>query len=241
MYIAQLNLVFIHIPKCAGTSVEKCLPRLAGIENEPLDCCLLQKNKNPLKGPPSLGHLRACDYVSKGHISQQQWDQAFKFSIVRNPLSRLVSIYNYRNPSWRARIRGINQWTFRQFVLDYFPQWYDENHLKGHDNWTHIQPMWKMLYDPPGNKLLVDYIAKMETLESDFELVREQANLPETLILPRENSSTAKNPATGETVSNEMVRSRWWEYYDDDTFKFAKSFYEKDFDLFGYDPVLPSH
>lgn len=237
MYVSKLKIVFVHIPKCAGTSVERCLLQVSGLENDSLTTTLLQKNRNPFKGPPSLGHLRAKDYVSKGHMTQNQWNSAFKFTIVRNPLARLVSIYNYRALSWRARALGKKSWSFREFVLNYFPAWYDENYIKGHDNWTHAQPIWKMLYDSKGEKLLVDYVGKLENLNEDFKTVCLKAGLAEITTLPRENPSSIKNPTTGEILPPGYSKPHWSSYYDEDTLSFAVDFYKRDFELFGYDPA----
>lgn len=238
MYLSDERLIFVHIPKCAGTSVERTLLEVSGREHEPLETTLLQKNRNPLKGPPSFGHLRAEDYVKKGHVSPQEWRQCFKFAIVRNPLARLVSAYNFRGVSWRARIRGRETWSFREYVLEYFPRWFDENYLRGHDNWTHVRPMWTMLFDRSARNLLVDYVCRMETLAEDFGEVCRRTGLPEGIKLKRENSSVVKDPATGRTLEAEEAKPPWQAYYDEETLRFARDFYRRDFELFDYSNEL---
>jgi hypothetical protein len=238
MYIREKKLLFIHIPKCAGSSIEKSILAACSMEELSSEEVLLSKNKNPFKGPPSLGHLKASDYVKRGYLTDEDWDGAFKFTFVRNPLARLVSAYNYRGVSWRARLFGCKEWTFHEFVLKYFPRWFEENHLKGHDNWTHVQPMWKMLYDDKGEKLLVDQVGKLENLLEDFAKVCKLANLPEDTHLVHENPSLYRNPQTGKLMAK-GEKIHWSEYYDEDTLAFAKSYYAKDFDLFGYDSDLP--
>jgi hypothetical protein len=65
------KLVFIHIPRCSGTSIEHSL----------------------LKGkmvPDGEKHWKAS--MLKEHLGDL-WDGCFKFSIVRNPFDRLASLY----------------------------------------------------------------------------------------------------------------------------------------------------
>lgn len=234
MYLADQGIIFVHVPKCAGTSIEASLIAACGAGGQPREALLLGKNLKPWKGPPGLGHLRARDYVSKGHLPQSEWDRCFKFAFVRHPLARLVSVYNYRAPSRRARLSGVEKWTFRQFVLDYFPKWFEENYLNGHDSVTHVRPMWHMLYDEAGSELLVDFVGKLENLKPDFAKACEAGGLPAETPLLHQNPSSIKDPETGETLP-EGTKIPWRQYYDDDTLEFALNHYARDFELFGYD------
>ncbi|MEM7684273.1 MAG: sulfotransferase family 2 domain-containing protein [Pseudomonadota bacterium] len=60
---------FIHINKCAGSSIEIALG--------------LQKT-----------HVTAADV--RNHVGADAWDRMFTFSVVRHPIDRVVSIYHYR-------------------------------------------------------------------------------------------------------------------------------------------------
>ena len=63
------KLIFIHIPKCAGCSIEK-------IFNSSM-----------------MDHQTALEIKSK---HAEKWNSYFKFTIVRNTWERLVSIYHFR-------------------------------------------------------------------------------------------------------------------------------------------------
>ena len=63
------KILFIHINKTGGTSVEKAL-----------------------NIPPN--HITALEKIKE--IGQQRWDESFSFSIVRNPWDKVVSHYHYR-------------------------------------------------------------------------------------------------------------------------------------------------
>ncbi len=239
MYLPNHQALFIHIPKCAGTSVEKTL--LSGDsesrykENE----ALLLKNKNPFKGPPSLHHLSALQYCNKGHISEEQWESSYKFTFVRNPLSRIVSAYNYRGIAIRARIAGKKSWTFKEFLFEYFPTRLEENYLFGHDNWTHVQPMWTFTHDCAGKKNLMDFVGRLENIKEDFAKVISTLKYPLDTELAHSNPSPLREPMSGKLVSDTKTRFHWAEYYDSSTLDFVRKLYQKDFELFDYSDKLP--
>lgn len=65
------KLIFVHIPRTSGTSIE------IDIMGELVD--------------DGIKHLRASTLKK---IHNKQWDNFFKFSIVRNPWDRLISLYH---------------------------------------------------------------------------------------------------------------------------------------------------
>lgn len=75
MLLLDKKLLFIHIPKCAGTSIEVFF---AG------------RDWSEINGRTK--HLTAQEAVK--HYGQETWDQCFTFSIVRNPWARFLSFFN---------------------------------------------------------------------------------------------------------------------------------------------------
>lgn len=65
----ELRSIFIHVPKCAGTSIEKTLG-----------------------GSQYGGHSTAKSIRDK---FKDKWDTYYKFGIVRDPLTRFASAYHY--------------------------------------------------------------------------------------------------------------------------------------------------
>lgn len=120
-------ILFIHIPKTGGTSVEEWMKGFGPLAFH-----------TPVRKPPSLNctaqHLRFWDY--RQLFPPRFFDYAF--AIVRNPFRRLESEYRYR---WKMKQEGIDT------AMPQFPIWLDAQldayakdpfHL---DN--HMRPQWQ--------------------------------------------------------------------------------------------------
>jgi len=57
--------LFVHVPKCAGQSVEMFFLDRIGLDWERRAPLLLRPNDVPALGPPRLAHLKAAEYVEK--------------------------------------------------------------------------------------------------------------------------------------------------------------------------------
>jgi hypothetical protein len=108
---AKIKMLFIHIPKTAGTAIELALLDEFGLRR-------LRNVRSAYKfnnqGPVTFGHMAINDLVSLGIVNQSFLGSSFKFSITRDPYARAVSLYNY--------LRGIGviekRKCFAQFLLD---------------------------------------------------------------------------------------------------------------------------
>lgn len=89
--------IFVHIPKCGGQSIEIAFLNDLGLSWKTRAPLLLRQNNNPNIGPPILAHLVARDYTKYHYISQELFLQYYKFALVRHPVDRLISIFNYLN------------------------------------------------------------------------------------------------------------------------------------------------
>lgn len=68
----HLRAIFVHVPKCAGTSIENAL----------------KESQDRVVG----GHTTALGYL---RAFPEKFRDYFKFAIVRHPADRLVSAFNY--------------------------------------------------------------------------------------------------------------------------------------------------
>lgn len=101
---ADKKLLFVHIPKCAGTTIEEAfnMPNKESIQN--ID------NKEP-GHLVSTTHLKASELIKKlGDVTDY-----YKFTIVRNPFDRLISAFYQiqRNAYVPQKVKDMK---FGQFV-----------------------------------------------------------------------------------------------------------------------------
>lgn len=87
--------VFVHIPKCGGQSIEQAFLADLGLNWETRAPLLLRPNGDPRIGPPRLGHLLARDYARYHYISVELFQSYYSFSILRDPVARTLSFFNY--------------------------------------------------------------------------------------------------------------------------------------------------
>lgn len=222
----------MHIPKTAGQSIEHVFVNMLGLRWEARAPLLLMPNDLPELGPPRLAHLKAAEYVRFKYLTQEMFDDYFKFSFVRNPWSRLVSIYKFLG--YEKKI------DFRSFLLGMF-----KNHLFERNNWF-VGPQSDFVYSKNG-ELLVDYLGRFEDLQNGFEFVCKQVGIPVTR-LPHVNKSKSNYPMLDlsdkqkcksiyeKAEANNFPDSKnYQDYYDEDTIDCVAQLYRKDIMLFGYD------
>ena len=226
MICRDYNCLFVHIPKTAGQSVEQFFMDLLGLDWEhDREALLLQSNDDPARGTEKLAHLSASEYVDCGYLPQQEFSAYFKFSFVRNPWSRILSEYRYRN--------YFHHLSFRDFVLNKLPRpgWDDQ--------YRHVMPQYDMLHDRQGN-LLVDFVGRFETLQQDFDKVCERLGIVDSR-LPHRNRSDKKSRDLKRKIRNFLFMNgenrfqNMAEFYDDETREAVTEYYRKDIDTFGYE------
>ncbi len=225
------SCIFVHIPKTAGQSIEHAFLNWIGLSWETRAPLLMGENDQPLLGPPRLAHLSADQYVGCKHIPQTMFDAYFKFAIVRNPWSRMVSFYKY--------LGYQRTHSFRSFLLGDF-----RKHLLQERYWF-VRPQRDYIYSADGD-ILVDYVGRFENLQSSFDVVCDKLGLPAT-ELPRINASRdastdlrAKLRQSAEdlwrTVKGHDISgyARYQDYYDAETIEYVAELYRPDIECFDY-------
>jgi len=217
----------VHIPKAAGRSVEMYFMNRLKLDREnqaDREQMLLNDNNDPKKGTEKLSHLSASEYVDCGYISPQDFNHYFKFSFVRNPWSRLVSEYRYRN--------FLSHKSFKDFVMNKMPKpgW--------DDKYRHVMPQSDMLYDNNG-RLLVDFIGRFENLQQDFDRVCGHLGFADS-HLPHINSSDKRSRDLRRRTRNflhhnkESGLRKYNEFYDEETREYVAELYRADIENFNY-------
>jgi hypothetical protein len=226
----EYRCLFVHVPKTAGMSVEHVFLRLVGLTWETRAPLLLRGNDDPGLGPPRLAHLKAGEYVARGHLTAEQFESYFKFSFVRNPWDRIVSEYKYRG--YPVKI------DFKTYLFKHLPPpgWTD--------TYCHIIPQYDFLYDD-GGKLLVDFVGRYESLQPDFDKVCARLGIPPTPLPRVDRSLDDAWPGTLRELRKQVRRAIWsrerehtfphyTEYYDDESREFVGRLFRKDVEAFNY-------
>ena len=159
--------------------------------------------------PRHLTALMQRDLFGEG------WENAFTFSVVRNPFHRAVSIYLHR-VCWESC--PFDEWVDRAFVKGtcspHPRQWYYPMLFRPQIEW---------LSDVRGT-VLVDFIGFFEHLDVTWEYIRTRAG--------KGPPKLQRHPAADYAMP-------WYAYYEDErTETVIREHYRKDFDAFGYPDSL---
>ena len=210
--------LFIHIPKCAGSSVENALiPRITGKGNWR---GLSQETQNELAIPGSIDvrqHAKLRWFEENGYDLQM----FFKFGVVRNPYDRAISEIDYLR---RHSPRGRKVFAGRTWREDLLTLASLKDNINGHD-FSACQIDW--LKNQHG-KIDMDLIIKLEDLEDQWPEVLKtifrkthEAYDFRFEKLPRDNTQGRQQP--------------WWEFYDERTRRAVAAKWSRDFEVLGYE------
>lgn len=208
------HCLFVHVPKCAGQSIQHFFLRRVGLTWEQRAPLLLRPNDNPDLGPPRLSHLKAREFVEKKWMTQEQFDAYFRFAFVRNPWDRTASFY---------RTGYDRVCSFPHFVRWHLPRLLERKY------WF-FGPQVDYLYDGNG-KLLVEFVGRYENLAADFRQVCTRLGI-EDATLPHANDS---NKTVGRIARLFRRRPRpYTELFDDRSKTLVARMYGDDIDAFKY-------
>lgn len=202
----RYGVIFIHIPKNAGTSVAQALD--------------LKESSH-----------HTARQIKK--ICPEEFDRFFKFSFVRNPWDRFLSLYNYARldeSAYHSSIRPEKALygkhrdydLLRSASLQECALYLVEGKLQHDEGWNHWMPQAQWITNDDG-KLIVDYVGRFESIEKDFEVVSKKVGLKRRI--PIKNSSSKRK----------REEKSYREYFDAETQKIIHEYYKIDIELFGYD------
>lgn len=190
--------IFVHIPKCGGQSIEMMFIKDVGLTWKTRAPLLLRANKIAALGPARLAHLTMADYIKCKYIPQELSDTYYKFTVVRDPIARVLSMYNYLDLSFG----------FDSFLETWLPERLDKQvdpNSDGAPSLSYfVRPQADYIFDDDG-KLLVDEVFMLESMNLAEAKVR--SLLHTTAELGHVNSSKEKkvgfrdlSPSQKETI-----------------------------------------
>ena len=202
----QMQLVFIHIYKTAGMSLRYFMK---SIDKESVDIC--QGHSDILETMIEFGNKEELNKCLQYH----------KFSVVRNPYTWLLSIYNYSRAYKSHPFYSIS----KNSTFNYFCLWYisKENELNKDPNLNgKIQRQTDYLY--VNGECWVENILHQETLEQDLRKMLNYLH-----ILYDENTPLFKNNVGD--YDKEIV---FEDYLDRATIDIINEKFHEDFINFNY-------
>jgi chondroitin 4-sulfotransferase 11 len=179
--------IFIHINKTAGTSIGRAI------------------------GLPVKHHLMASEVIER--IGLEKWNQAYKFTVVRNPWDKVVSHYEYRRKKNKTDIATRNI-SFSEWVKMTYG---DEKDTFYFNNPRSFQPQVEWLKDTDGI-VSMDYIIRFEAINEGFDHVKRTVGLDADL--PHLNASK---------------RAAYQSYYNAETRDIVAHWFREDIEAFGYE------
>ena len=147
--------IFIHIPKCGGTSIEDVIwPKDGGRTEKDLWMGFVTRFENKYQ-TGGLQHLLA--WQVRDEVGHDVFGAYYKFAFVRNPWDRIVSQFSYmqQRPDLMDYLGMTSETEFKSYL--------ELIRLKEHVQWM---PQVRFLLDHDGS-ILVDRIGRLEVFDYD--------------------------------------------------------------------------
>lgn len=206
----KYKYIFLHTPKCGGSSIEKVL-----LQNETnltdkdfKDIFWANNLSEEIKKEFFIGKVNETQTHASQHYTADmlksefpnKFKDYFKFTFVRNPWDKAVSEWQY----------------FSKIIPDYNIEFKDSINSKKY--WGHPYPWTEHSWLQLLFALECDFVGRFETLQQDFYIVCDKIGISRQQ-LPHANTTNHKH---------------YVEYYDDETREIVASLYKQDIEYFGY-------
>ncbi len=228
MILYQKKLIFIHIPKCAGSSIEKAFgyidnysdydPKVFGPDHRPIRAMeqgapCFDKFSNWSNFTETRRRWRDVkkqkpNPMKNLQVTELQYSEFYKFTIVRNPWARAYSMYKHimreEHKQRRYKMHKLPDTSFKTFLKTYAGK-------------KDIQPQTYWIKNYAGDNAM-DFVGKFENLQEDFAKVC-QAIGQESLELPHVYKGSGDN---------------YRDHYDDEMIALVAKVYAEEIAMFDY-------
>ena len=202
------KFIFIHITKCAGSSITHALVPELGENDIVLGVTPEGEKLSALWRETKGIHKHSKAKEVKEFLEPEIWNNYFKFTFVRNPWDMLVSTYHWwLKTSWDDQ-EGTGQ---KIKALKNFEE-YLSSPYRRRESCTDF------VFDDDG-QIIVDFVGKQETIYKDFAYICGRVGLP-NLKLPRRNASEHKEYFQYYTTQENIDMVSEWFTQDIENFKY---------------------
>lgn len=205
IYIEPWNLIYYPIPKCACTSIKRCICDLIKIKIDYEDQVNKKNFLDPMEEKIYCKHKK-IEYLKKDlHVGD------FKsFVIVRNPMDRIISCYINKVIEKK---KGLQKEYYKTKNFDDFISICVDNKLPN----IHINPMYTFVENKK-----IDFILKLENIHQDWARMFKNLGIKPTPSILHQNKSNIKNKHLN--ISKKTINSIYDFYKKDfEIFKYKKN------------------
>jgi len=196
------KFLFIHIPKAAGTSIRQVLEPCGVTDYLSYSKGIEKYIMARKKFPPHLTYVAAADLLTV------DLNRFYKFTFVRNPWDRFVSMYEYyRKDTKHAMHQRCMSCSFGDFIDDVTAR------RASFDTRNQIDYI-----VPPARLGPLDFIGKVENIGNDFSNICRALGIENT-VLP---------------VLNTTNHQHYKSYYSDALKREIEEFCRPEIEMFGY-------
>ncbi len=218
------KLIFVHIPKTAGTSIEQYMDI-----HTPGD----KANMMTLSGEWMNGlvkHFRAQDI--RAILSPEIYDTFETFTVVRNPWDRIASLYHYGKQVITPAMKSLG---LKDFLVFYTFELF-LHLIQTTPNFPGVKPQTEYILDEDGKTILVKKIFKYENLNSPNQNVK-------SFLARKMGKDIAKFPHANKLLHNKNLNTdiskyqnfKYQNLYSPETAKIVQNMFSEEIRLFDYE------
>ena len=217
--IDKQKMIFIHIPKTAGTSIEEALidyelNMRGDLRHWYGNINYIDVNNNRCRY--ELDHSTISYMINQSKFYDKTY---FKFCVVRNPYERLASEFNHCKSRGSRFIKKHK--TFKDFVYYLRDNFHvvENNETINHHLISHYLPQYKFTHHK--GICMMDFVIRFETLKKDWLKLCQIKGLDLHELHKSQKYSSKK-------------KYNYKHYYTDELRNIVYKLYKKDFEIFNY-------